>query len=112
VGNKKGIGLIYRQIFIDTYTKVGFAKPYTSKYAVTASDILNDRVLPFFSKNDIPLLRILTDLRTEDKGASGHEYELYFNLEGINHSKTMVRHPPRATVFGKDCIAQCRRNFI
>ena len=83
VGNIKGVGRIYQQTFIDTYTRVAFAKLYTSKHAVTAADILNDRVLPFFEENDIPLLRILTDRGTEYKGAPGHEYELYLDLEGI-----------------------------
>jgi transposase InsO family protein len=50
-------------------------------------------VLPFFEENDIPLLRILTGRGTEYKGATGHEYELYFDLEGIDHSKTKVRYP-------------------
>lgn len=93
VGNIKGVGRIYQQTFIDTYSRVAFAKLYTSKHAVTAADILNDRVLPFFEENDIPLLRVLTDRGTEYKGAPGHEYELYLNLEGIDHSKTKVRHP-------------------
>ena len=93
VGNIKGVGRIYQQTFIDTYSRVTFAKLYTSKHAVTAADILNDRLLPFFEENDIPLLRILTDRGTEYKGAPGHEYELYLDLEGIDHSKTQVRHP-------------------
>ena len=93
VGNIKGVGRIYQQTFIDTYSRVAFAKLYTSKHAVTAADILNDRVLPFFEENDIPLLRVLTDRGTEYKGSPGHEYELYLNLEGIDHSKTKVRHP-------------------
>ena len=93
VGNIKGVGRIYQQTFIDTYSRVAFAKLYISKHAVTSADILNDRVLPFFEENDIPLLRILTDRGTEFKGAQGHEYELYLNLEGIEHSKTKVRHP-------------------
>jgi hypothetical protein len=59
-----------------------------------AADILNDRVLPFFEENGIPLLRILTDRGTEFKGKpEHHEYELYLSLEGIDHSKTQVRHP-------------------
>lgn len=93
VGNIKGVGRIYQQTFIDTYSRIAFAKLYTSKHAVTSADILNDKVLPFFEENDIPLLRILTDRGTEYKGAQGHEYELYLNLEGIDHSITKVRHP-------------------
>ncbi|NDF99558.1 MAG: IS481 family transposase [Chitinophagia bacterium] len=94
VGNIKGVGRIYQQTFIDTYSRMAFAKLYTSKHAITSADILNDRVLPFFEQHGIPLLRILTDRGTEFKGRpEHHEYELYLNLEGIEHSKTQVRHP-------------------
>ncbi len=36
-------------------------KLYESKTALNAADLLNDRVLPFFESQDVPLLRILTD---------------------------------------------------
>jgi hypothetical protein len=44
VGTLKGVGRIYQQTFIDTYTKVGFAKLYPEKTPITAADLLNDRV--------------------------------------------------------------------
>jgi len=94
VGNIKGVGRIYQQTFIDTYTRVAFAKLYESKHAITSADLLNDRVLPFFEEQQIPLLRVLTDRGTEYKGKpEHHEYELYLQIEGIEHSKTQVRHP-------------------
>lgn len=94
VGNIKGVGRIYQQTFIDTYTRVAFAKVYDRKTALTAADLLNDRVLPFFEQQELPLLRILTDRGTEYKGKpEHHEYELYLNIEGIEHSKTQVKHP-------------------
>lgn len=49
VGTLKGVGRIYQQTFIDTYSKVGCTKLYDRKTTpVTAADLLNDRVLPFF----------------------------------------------------------------
>jgi transposase InsO family protein len=94
VGNIKGVGRIYQQTFIDTYSRVAFAKLYETKHAITSADLLNDRVLPFFEEHQIPLLRILTDRGTEFKGKPDHhEYELYLSIEGIEHSKTQVRHP-------------------
>ncbi len=94
VGNIKGVGRIYQQTFIDTYTRVAFAKLYESKHAITSADILNDRVLPFFEEQQVPLLRILTDRGTEFKGRpEHHEYELYLQIEGIEHSKTQIRRP-------------------
>ena len=94
VGNIKGVGRIYQQTFIDTYSKVAFAKLYDRKNAITAADMLNDKVVPFFEEQQIPLLRILTDRGTEYCGkAEYHEYELYLTIEGIEHSKTKVKSP-------------------
>lgn len=94
VGTIKGVGRIYQQTVIDTYTRVAFAKLYTSKHAITSADVLNDRVIPFFEEQEIPVLRMLTDRGTEFNGRpENHEYELYLQLENIEHSKTKVRHP-------------------
>lgn len=94
VGNIKGVGRIYQQTFIDTYSKVAFAKLYDRKNAITAADLLNDRVLPFFEEKQIPLLRVLTDRGTEYCGRPEyHEYQLYLTLESIDHSKTKTRSP-------------------
>jgi Transposase and inactivated derivatives len=94
VGNIKGVGRIYQQTFIDTYSKVAFAKLYDRKNALVAADMLNDKVLPFFQSQEIPLLRILTDRGTEYCGKREyHEYQLYLTLEDIDHSKTKVRSP-------------------
>ena len=65
VGTLKGVRRIYQPTFIDTYTKVGFAKLYSEKTPVTAADLLNDRVLPFVAEHEIPLSRDLTDRGTE-----------------------------------------------
>lgn len=94
VGNIKGVGRIYQQTFIDTYSKTATAKLYDSKTALTAADLLNDKVLPFYEQHQIPLLRILTDRGTEYCGlADHHEYELYLRIEDIHHSKTKARRP-------------------
>jgi transposase InsO family protein len=94
VGYLKGVGRIYQQTVIDTYSSVAFAKVYTAKVPVTAADILNDRVLPFFEGHDIPILRVLTDRGTEFCGAADkHPYELYLQLNDIEHTKTKAKSP-------------------
>jgi transposase InsO family protein len=94
VGTMKGVGRIYQQTFIDTYAKVGFAKLYDRKTPITAADLLNDRVIPFFDEHDIPLLRVLTDRGTEYCGnPERHEYELYLAIEDIDHSRTKAKSP-------------------
>jgi transposase InsO family protein len=94
VGTLKGVGRIYQQTFIDTYAKVAMAKLYDRKNALVAADLLNDRVLPFFEEQGIPLLRILTDRGSEYCGnREYHEYELYLQVEGIEHTKTKTKSP-------------------
>lgn len=94
VGTLKGVGRIYQQTFIDTYSAVGFAKLYTSKTPINSADLLNDRVIPFFDKYGVPLLRILTDRGTEFRGkADTHDYELFLAINDIDHSKTKVKNP-------------------
>jgi len=94
VGTLKGVGRIYQQTFIDTYAKVGFAKLYTTKTPITAADLLNDRVLPFYEEHQLPLLRILTDRGTEYCGkAETHDYQLYLAINDIDHTRTKTRSP-------------------
>ena len=94
VGNLKGVGRIYQQTFVDTYSKVAFAKLYTSKTPITSADILNDRVLPFFDQQQLPMLRILTDRGTEYCGRMDqHDYQLYLAINDIDHTKTKAQSP-------------------
>lgn len=72
MGYIKGVGRIYQQTAIDTYSAVGFAKLYTAKVPVTAADILNDRVLPFFEN---------------------HLYELFLQMNDIEHTMTKAKSP-------------------
>ncbi len=64
-GTLKGLGRIYLQTFVDTYSKVAAAKLYTTTTPITAADLLNDRVLPLIEAHELPLLRILTDRGTK-----------------------------------------------
>jgi transposase InsO family protein len=94
VGTIKGVGRIYQQTFIDTYSKVAFVKLYDRKNAITAADMLNDRVIPFFEEHGVPLLRILTDRGSEYCGnREVHEYALYLDLENIEHTRTKTKSP-------------------
>ncbi|EJD6584532.1 IS481 family transposase, partial [Providencia rettgeri] len=94
VGNLKGVGRIYQQTFVDTYSKVAHCKLYTSKTPITAADLLNDRVLPFYQSQQLPMLRILTDRGTEFCGrVEHHDYQLYLAINDIDHTKTKAMSP-------------------
>lgn len=117
-GNMKGVGRIYQQTFIDTYSRVAQVKLYDRKNALVAADLWNDRVLPFFEEQDVRLLRILTDRGGEYCGnREHHEYQLYLSIEDVDHSKTKVKSPQtngicerfHKTILGRvlsDCVSQ------
>src|SRR6184192_1132561 len=94
VGTLKGVGRVYQQTAIDTYSKVAFAKLYDRKTPLTAADLMNDRVVPFFDEHEIVVSRVLTDRGTEFCGKpEAHEYELYLAIENIDHTRTKARSP-------------------
>ena len=94
VGTLKGVGRVYQQTAIDTYSKIGFAKLYDTKTPITAADTLNDRVLPFFAEHEIAVSRVLTNRGTEYCGnPQTHDYELYLAVEDIDHTRTKTRSP-------------------
>ena len=94
VGTIKGVGRIYQQTFVDTYSKWAAAKLYPTKTPITGADLLNDRVLPFFSSQKMGVIRILTDRGTEYCGKlETHDYQLYLGINGIEHTKAKARHP-------------------
>ncbi len=94
VGCLKGVGRIYQQTGIDTYSRVAFAKLYVTKVPITAADMLNDRMLPFFDQHQIPILRVLTDCGNEFCGRQdSHPYEVFLELNTIDHTRTKPAHP-------------------
>jgi transposase InsO family protein len=94
VGYIKGVGKIYQQTGIDTYSNVGFAKLYNDKNAITAADFLNDKVLPYFDEDNMRVLRVLTDRGTEYGWHNlEHPYQLFLHLNDIEHTRTKARHP-------------------
>jgi transposase InsO family protein len=94
VGTFQGVGRIYQQTFIDTYSKVAAARLDTENTPITAADLMNDRVLPLFEDHDIPLSRMLTDRGREYCGAHDpHPYELDLAVNDIDHTRTRIKRP-------------------
>ena len=94
VGTLKGVGRVYQQTFVDTYSAVAQAKLYTTKTPITAADMLNDKVLPYFEEQDLPVLRILTDRGTEYCGKpEQHDFQLFLAINDIEHTRTKAKSP-------------------
>ena len=88
------MGRIYQQTYVDTYSKVAHCKLYTTKTPITAADLLNDKVLPFYEANELSVLRVLTDRGTEFCGkVEQHDYQLYLAINDIDHTKTKAMSP-------------------
>ena len=94
VGTLKGVGKVYLQSVIDCYSRYAFGRLYTNKMPVTAVHVLNNDVLPFFEKEGGRIDTILSDNGREFCGRPDrHPYELFLQLEDIEHRTTKVRRP-------------------
>jgi transposase InsO family protein len=94
VGTLKGVGRIYMQSVIDCHSRYAWGRLYTSKLPVTAVHVLNQDVLPFFEKHQVPVQTVLSDNGREFCGRPDHHpYELFLQLEGIEHRRTKIRRP-------------------
>lgn len=94
VGTLKGVGKVYLQSVIDCYSRYAWGRLYTSKLPVTAVHILNTDVLPFFEQHQAKITTILSDNGREFCGRPDHHpYELFLQLEDIEHRTTKVRRP-------------------
>jgi len=94
VGNLKGIGKIYLQTVVDCHSRFAFGHLYTSKVPVTAVHVLNDKVLPFFEGYNCSIITILSDNGREYCGRHDHHpFELFLQLEEIEHRTTQIRRP-------------------
>lgn len=94
VGVLKGVGRIYLQSVIDCHSRYAWGRLYTSKLPVTAVHVLNEDVLPFFEQHEAKITTVLSDNGREFCGRPDrHPYELFLQLEGIEHRTTKVRRP-------------------
>ena len=93
-GTLKGVGKVYIQTVLDCFSRYVWARLYTSKMPVTAVQILNNHVLPFFEEHAVKVETILSDNGREFCGREDrHPYELFLQLEEIEHRKTKVGRP-------------------
>ena len=93
-GTLKGVGKVYIQTVLDCFSRHVWARLYTSKMPVTAVQILNNHVLPFFEEHRVKIRTILSDNGREYCGRPDkHPYELFLQLEDIEHRTTKVGRP-------------------
>ena len=92
VGHLKGIGRGYLQSVIDCHSRYAWGRLYTSKLPVTAAHVLNNDVIPTFEAHQARITTVLSDNGREYCGRPDkHPYELFLQLEEIEHRTTKVR---------------------
>ena len=93
VGSLRGIGRVYLHAVVDTFGSYAFGFLHVSKQPEAAVAVLHNDVLPFYRQLDLPVGAVLTDNGREFCGTERHPYELYLDLNGIEHRRTRVRTP-------------------
>jgi transposase InsO family protein len=93
VGQLKGVGKVYLHAVVDTYGSYAFGFLHTSKQPAAAVAVLHNDALPFYQERDLKVEAIITDNGREFCGKDTHPYELYLELNDIEHRRTKVRHP-------------------
>jgi len=94
VGTLKGVGRVYMQVVIDCFSRYAWGHLFNSKLPVTAVQVLNNKVLPFFEEHKGSVTTVLTDNGREYCGRPDrHPFELFLQLEEIEHRTTKVRRP-------------------
>jgi len=94
VGTLKGVGKIYLQTAIDCHSRHAWARLYPNKLPVTAVHLMNNDVLPTFEAHEAKIEVVLSDNGREFCGRPDqHPYELFLQLEEIEHRTTRVRRP-------------------
>lgn len=93
VGYLKGVGKVYLHTVVDAYCSFAFGFLHTSKQAEAAAALLHNDVLPFYRQHGLSVKAVLTDNGREFCGKDDHPYELYLELNDIEHRHTQVRRP-------------------
>jgi transposase InsO family protein len=94
VGTLKGVGKVYLQTAIDCCSRYAWARLYTNKLPVTAVHLMNNDVIPTFEAHAAKIATVLSDNGREFCGRlDRHPYELFLQLEEIEHRTTRVKRP-------------------
>lgn len=94
VGSLKGVGKVYLQTAIDCFSRYAWARLYPNKLPLTAVHLMNSDVLPTFERHRARITTVLSDNGREFCGRPDrHPYELFLQLEEIEHRTTRVKRP-------------------
>ena len=111
-GKLKEVGKVYMQTVVDTYGSFAFGYLHTGKLPDHAALILHNDVVPFYQKHGLKIEAILTDNGREYCGRlTHHHYEIYLELNGIEHRKTRIA-TPQTTGFAERFNRTVKEEFF
>lgn len=93
VGHMKGVGKVYLHTVVDTHASYAFGFLHPSKQPEAALAVLHNDVLPFYAEVGLSVEAVLTDNGREFCGRDDHPYELYLELNEIEHRTTRIGRP-------------------
>ena len=97
VGVLKGVGKVYLQTAIDCCSRHAWARLYPNKLPLTAVQLINNDVLPTFDAHRTKIDAVLSDNGREFCGREDrHPYELFLQLEDIEHKPGLTGPNPTA----------------
>ena len=99
VGHLKGVGRVYMHVVVDSLSSYALGFLHTSKRPEAAVAVLHNDVLPFYCQKGLPIAAVLTDNGREFCGTDAHPYELYLDLNEIEHRRTRVRTPRKMALW-------------
>ena len=92
VGHLKGEGKVYLQTAVDCHSRHTWGHLYPNKLPLTAVHLLNNKVLPTFEKHRARISAVLSENGRKYCGRPDrHPYELFLQLEEIEHRTTPSR---------------------
>lgn len=93
VGQLKGVGKVWMHAVVDTYGSYAFGFLHVSKQPEAAVAVLHNDALPFYRERGLAVKAVLTDNGREFCGKDSHPFEVYLQLNDIEHRTTRVRRP-------------------
>lgn len=81
------------QAVVDTYGSYAFGFLANSKVPACSVSLLHNDVIPFYRDRGLAIVAMLTDNGREFCGTDRHHYELYLELNDIEHRRTRVATP-------------------
>ena len=97
VGPMGALGQVWQQTFLDTATRLMFARVYPVRTPETAADLLVTRVLPFFEGQGMRLRHVVTDRSLQYCGRpEQHAYRGLLDSRGVGHGLAGTADPGAA----------------